>query len=126
MIVYVKHFLFSVLALGDQWCTSLSVLTGLFALFIRQERGVSVLTKALEQCLAVRMGEGYEVLSDNATPPISKEMSQEVIEILKTLFNIAHRFYRQEPDEVTAQKRTQISHATHKTLTKTSFKTPHP
>ncbi|KAI3360273.1 hypothetical protein L3Q82_014594, partial [Scortum barcoo] len=64
-----------------------------------QERGVSVLTKGLEQCLAVRWGEGYEVLSDSTAPPISKEMSQDVIEILKILFNIAHRFHRQEPDE---------------------------
>ncbi len=66
-----------------------------------QERGVSVLTKALEHCLAVRWGEGYEVLSDSAAPPISKEMSQDVIEILKTLFNITHMLHRQEPDEVT-------------------------
>ncbi|XP_035510841.1 synembryn-A [Morone saxatilis] len=66
---------------------------------LQQERGVSVLTKALEQCLAVRWGEGYEVLTDSTAPPITKDMSQEVIEILKTLFNIAHRFHRQEPDE---------------------------
>ncbi|XP_022609427.1 synembryn-A-like [Seriola dumerili] len=66
---------------------------------LQQERGVSVLTTALEQCLAVRWGEGYEVLSDRTSPPISKETSQEVIEILKTLFNIAHTYYRQEPDE---------------------------
>lgn len=68
-----------------------------------QERGVAVLTKVLEQRLTVRWGEGYEVLSDSTAPPISKEMSQEIIEILKTLFNIAHRFHRQEPDEVTPQ-----------------------
>ncbi|KAM7372487.1 hypothetical protein PAMP_009651 [Pampus punctatissimus] len=66
---------------------------------LQQERGVAVLTKALEQCLAVRWGEGYEVLGDSTSPPISKEMSQEVIEILKTLFNITHRFHRQQPDE---------------------------
>ncbi|XP_045898666.1 synembryn-A isoform X2 [Micropterus dolomieu] len=66
---------------------------------LQQERGVSVLTKALQQCLAVRWGEGYEVLSDSTAPPISKETSEEVIEILKTLFNIAHTFQRQEPDE---------------------------
>ena len=65
-----------------------------------QERGVAVLTKALEQCLAVKWGEGYEVLSDSTAPFISKKISQEVIEILKTLFNIAHRLHRQEPDEV--------------------------
>lgn len=69
-----------------------------------QERGVSVLTEALEQCLTVRWGEGYEVLSDSTASPISKETSQEVIEILKTLFNIAHRFHRHKPNEVTPWK----------------------
>nr|XP_057904268.1 synembryn-A isoform X2 [Doryrhamphus excisus]XP_057904269.1 synembryn-A isoform X2 [Doryrhamphus excisus]XP_057904270.1 synembryn-A isoform X2 [Doryrhamphus excisus] len=64
-----------------------------------QERGVSVLTKALERCLAVRWAEGYEVLSDVAGAPVSMEIAQEVIEVLKTLFNIAHKFNRQEPDE---------------------------
>ncbi|XP_042361608.1 synembryn-A-like [Plectropomus leopardus] len=66
---------------------------------LQQERGVSVLTKALEQCLAVSWGEGHEVLSDSTTPPISMAMSQDVIEILKTLFNITHMSHRQEPDE---------------------------
>lgn len=61
---------------------------------------MSVLTKALEQCLAVRGGEGYEVLTDSMTLPMSKEMSLDVIEILKTLFNITHMAHRQEPDEV--------------------------
>lgn len=65
-----------------------------------QERGVSVLTKALEQCLAVSWGVEYEVLTDSKQPPISTEVSQKVIEILKTLFNITHMFHRQEPDEV--------------------------
>lgn len=63
---------------------------------------MSVLTKALEQCVTVRWGGGYEVLSDSTAPPISKEMSQEIIEILKTLFNITHMLYRQQPDEVTS------------------------
>ncbi|XP_054616031.1 synembryn-A isoform X2 [Dunckerocampus dactyliophorus] len=64
-----------------------------------QEQGVSVLTKALERCLAVRWAEGYEVLSDVTGAPVSTEIAQEVIEILKTLFNITHKFNRQEPDE---------------------------
>ncbi|KAG8006650.1 Synembryn-A [Nibea albiflora] len=68
-------------------------------LLLQQEHGVSMLTKALEQCLNVKWGDGFEVLSDSTAPPISKEMSQEVIEILKILFNIAHMLYRQEPDE---------------------------
>ncbi|XP_070779564.1 chaperone Ric-8A [Enoplosus armatus] len=66
---------------------------------LQQERGMSVLTNALQQCLTVRWGEGYEVLSDSTAPPISKEMSQDVMEILKILFNIAHMLHRQEPDE---------------------------
>uniref|UniRef100_H2MS96 Synembryn n=1 Tax=Oryzias latipes TaxID=8090 RepID=H2MS96_ORYLA len=66
---------------------------------LQQERGVPVLTKALEQCLAVRWEGGSEVVIDNQAPPISKKSSQDIIEILKTLFNIAHRFHKQEPDE---------------------------
>ncbi|XP_017292752.1 synembryn-A isoform X1 [Kryptolebias marmoratus] len=66
---------------------------------LQQERGMSVLAKALEQCLAVRWGEGYHVIPDSTAPLISKEMSQDIIEILKTLFNIAHKSHRQEPDE---------------------------
>ncbi|XP_072225103.1 chaperone Ric-8A-like [Leuresthes tenuis] len=66
---------------------------------LQQEHGVSVLTKALEQCLAVRWGEGYEVIFDSRAPPISKETLQDIIELLKTLFNITHRFHKQEPDE---------------------------
>uniref|UniRef100_A0A3B4ZXA2 Synembryn n=1 Tax=Stegastes partitus TaxID=144197 RepID=A0A3B4ZXA2_9TELE len=69
---------------------------------LNQERGVSVLTRALERCLAVQWADGYELLSDPSLPPVSKETSQEVIEVLKTLFNIAHTFYRQEPDEEAA------------------------
>lgn len=63
-----------------------------------------MLTEALEQCLALKVGEGDEVLSDSTSPPISKEMSQEVIEILKTLFNITHMCSRREPDEVKTHK----------------------
>ncbi|XP_076608407.1 chaperone Ric-8A [Chaetodon auriga] len=90
--------------LGDQFykLRLLFLLTALrpeLRVQLRQERGVSVLTKALEQCLNVRWGGGYEVLSDSTAPPISKEMFQEIIEILKILFNIIHMLYRQEPDE---------------------------
>ncbi|KAK5623441.1 hypothetical protein CRENBAI_014225 [Crenichthys baileyi] len=66
---------------------------------LQQERGVLVLTTALEQYLALRWAEGHQLITDSTAPPISKEVSQDVIEILKTIFNIAHRFYRQEPDE---------------------------
>ncbi|RVE68962.1 hypothetical protein OJAV_G00073020 [Oryzias javanicus] len=66
---------------------------------LQQERGVPVLTKALEQCLAARLEDGCEGVIDNGAPPISKKSSQDIIEILKTLFNIAHRFHKQEPDE---------------------------
>ncbi|MEQ2294702.1 hypothetical protein AMECASPLE_006606 [Ameca splendens] len=66
---------------------------------LQQERGVLVLTIALEQYLALRWAEGHQLITDSTAPPISKEVSEDVIEILKTIFNIAHRFYRQEPDE---------------------------
>ncbi|XP_077476216.1 chaperone Ric-8A isoform X2 [Stigmatopora argus] len=69
---------------------------------LQQEQGMSVLTKALEQCLAVSWGNGYEVLSDTTAPPLSKETSNEAVEILKTLFNIAHKFDRKEPNEADA------------------------
>uniref|UniRef100_A0A672YW37 Synembryn n=1 Tax=Sphaeramia orbicularis TaxID=375764 RepID=A0A672YW37_9TELE len=53
---------------------------------ISAEHGVSVLTKVLEQCLGVRSADNcYRNL------PISKDMSQQVIEILKILFNVVHR-----------------------------------
>ncbi|KAA0705674.1 Synembryn-A Protein [Triplophysa tibetana] len=64
-----------------------------------QERGVSLLTAALEQCLEVRWGEGYEVLTDLTVPPVNKEVSQRALEILKTLFNITYTVHRQELDE---------------------------
>ncbi|XP_047212248.1 synembryn-A-like isoform X2 [Girardinichthys multiradiatus] len=70
---------------------------------LQQERGVLVLTTALEQYLSLRWAEGHQLITDSTAPPISKEVSQDVIEILKTIFNIAHRFYRQEPDEVKPQ-----------------------
>lgn len=63
-----------------------------------------MLTEALEQCLAVTFGEGDEVLSDHTSSSITKEMSQVVIEILKTLFNITHMCSRWEPDEVKMHK----------------------
>uniref|UniRef100_A0A3P8SA24 Synembryn n=1 Tax=Amphiprion percula TaxID=161767 RepID=A0A3P8SA24_AMPPE len=66
---------------------------------LNQDRGVLVLTRALERLLAVRFADRYEVLTDVSLPPVSKKTSQEVIEILKTLFNITQTFHRQEPDE---------------------------
>uniref|UniRef100_A0A6Q2X8P5 Synembryn n=1 Tax=Esox lucius TaxID=8010 RepID=A0A6Q2X8P5_ESOLU len=66
---------------------------------LSQERGVSMLTSALEQCLSVQWREKYEVLSDPRAPPVSTEVSQRVAEILKILFTITYRFHRQEPDE---------------------------
>ncbi|KAG9342943.1 hypothetical protein JZ751_015159 [Albula glossodonta] len=64
-----------------------------------QERGVSMLTAALEQCLEVQWGEGFEVLRNPTAPPVSKEVSQRAMEILKTLFNITYSVHRKEPDE---------------------------
>lgn len=61
---------------------------------------MSLLSAALEQCLEVRWGEVYEVLTDMTAPPVTKEVSQRALEILKTLFNITHTVHRQELDEV--------------------------
>uniref|UniRef100_A0A3Q2PW75 Synembryn n=1 Tax=Fundulus heteroclitus TaxID=8078 RepID=A0A3Q2PW75_FUNHE len=66
---------------------------------LQQERGVLILTQALERCLALSWVEGHQLITGSTATPVSKEVSQDVIEILKTIFNIAHRFYRQEPDE---------------------------
>uniref|UniRef100_A0A8C1K2U1 Synembryn n=1 Tax=Cyprinus carpio TaxID=7962 RepID=A0A8C1K2U1_CYPCA len=67
-----------------------------------QERGVSMLTAALEQCLEVRWGETHEVLTDLTAPPVSKDVTQRALEILKTLFNITFSVHRQEVDEEAA------------------------
>uniref|UniRef100_A0A8C2ABC5 Synembryn n=1 Tax=Cyprinus carpio TaxID=7962 RepID=A0A8C2ABC5_CYPCA len=67
-----------------------------------QERGVSMLTAALEQCLEVRWGETHEVLTDLTAPPVSKDVTQHALEILKTLFNITFSVHRQEVDEEAA------------------------
>ncbi|XP_067272688.1 synembryn-A isoform X2 [Pseudorasbora parva] len=69
---------------------------------LRQERGVSMLTAALEQCLEVCWGETHEVLTDLTAPPVCKEVSQRALEILKILFNITYNVHRQEVDEETA------------------------
>ncbi|KAK7174780.1 hypothetical protein R3I93_001855 [Phoxinus phoxinus] len=69
---------------------------------LRQERGVSMLTAALEQCLEVCWGETHEVLTDLTAPPVCKEVSQRALEILKILFNITYNVHRQEVDEEAA------------------------
>lgn len=61
---------------------------------LQKEHGVPVLTKVLEQCLGVRSAD-----SCCRNLSISKDMSQQVIEILKILFNVVHRFHRQDLDE---------------------------
>uniref|UniRef100_A0A3B5LL49 Synembryn n=1 Tax=Xiphophorus couchianus TaxID=32473 RepID=A0A3B5LL49_9TELE len=69
---------------------------------LQQERGVFVLTSALEQCLVLRWADGNQLITDSTS--VSKEVSQDVIEILKTIFNVAHRFYRQQ-EEATLYRR---------------------
>ncbi|XP_053708526.1 synembryn-A isoform X4 [Synchiropus splendidus] len=66
---------------------------------LQQERGVSVLTQALEQSLEVRRREGFVVVSESSGVRLSMEASREVIEILKTLFNVCHKLSQEEPDE---------------------------
>ncbi|TRY59956.1 hypothetical protein DNTS_017614 [Danionella cerebrum] len=66
---------------------------------LQLERGVCILTAALEQCLEVSWGETHEVLTDLTAAPICKEVTQRALEILKTLFNITNSVHRQEVDE---------------------------
>ncbi|KAG7334588.1 hypothetical protein KOW79_001184 [Hemibagrus wyckioides] len=67
---------------------------------LQQERGVSMLTAALEQCLDVQWADVYEVVAwDMECPPVCKEVSQRAIEILKVLFNITYSSHSQQPDE---------------------------
>ncbi|KAK3552339.1 hypothetical protein QTP86_010436 [Hemibagrus guttatus] len=67
---------------------------------LQKERGVSMLTAALEQCLDVQWADVYEVVAwDSDCPPVCKEVSQRAIEILKVLFNITYSSHSQQPDE---------------------------
>ncbi|XP_029109734.1 synembryn-A isoform X2 [Scleropages formosus] len=66
---------------------------------LKQERGVSLLTATLEQCLSLRCPEGHEVLTDHTAPPVSKDVSAHAMEVLKVLFNVTLGARRQEPDE---------------------------
>lgn len=61
---------------------------------------MSIFTAALESCLEVQWKDQYECVVDPAAPPISLEVSQRVIEILKILFNITYSSHRKEPSEV--------------------------
>ncbi|KPP56210.1 hypothetical protein Z043_126215, partial [Scleropages formosus] len=65
---------------------------------LKQERGVSLLTATLEQCLSLRCPEGHEVLTDHTAPPVSKDVSAHAMEVLKVLFNVTLGARRQEPD----------------------------
>ncbi|XP_054454493.1 synembryn-A [Anoplopoma fimbria] len=66
---------------------------------LQQEGGVSIFTAALESCLDAQWKDQYECVLDPAAPPISPEASQQIIEILKILFNITYSTHRQEPSE---------------------------
>lgn len=61
---------------------------------------MSILTAALENCLEVQWKDQYECVLSPESPPISLEASQQIIEILKILFNITYSTHRQEPSEV--------------------------
>ncbi|XP_053308499.1 synembryn-A isoform X1 [Spea bombifrons] len=62
-------------------------------------RGVSLLTDALESTLALKWSDIYEVVTDRLAPPLGKEETERVMEILKTLFNITFDISRREVDE---------------------------
>ncbi|XP_028332639.1 synembryn-A [Gouania willdenowi] len=66
---------------------------------LQQTGGVSLLTAALERCLEVQWKDQYEGSLDPAAPPISLDASQQIIEILKILFNITHSSHRKVPSE---------------------------
>ncbi|KAM9457169.1 chaperone Ric-8A [Clarias gariepinus] len=67
---------------------------------LQQERGVSMLTAALELCLEVQWADMYEVMAwDSESPPVRKEASQRALEILKVLFNVTYSSHTQQPDE---------------------------
>ncbi|XP_069804085.1 synembryn-A isoform X2 [Dendropsophus ebraccatus] len=65
----------------------------------RELRGVSLLTDALESTLALKWSDIYEVVTDRLAPPLGKEETERVMEILKTLFNITFDISRREVDE---------------------------
>ncbi|XP_040289871.1 synembryn-A isoform X2 [Bufo bufo] len=65
----------------------------------RELRGVSLLTDALESTLALKWSDIYEVVTDHLAPPLGKEETERVMEILKTLFNITFDITRREVDE---------------------------
>ncbi|XP_063798630.1 synembryn-A isoform X1 [Pseudophryne corroboree] len=65
----------------------------------RELRGVSLLTDALESTLALKWSDIYEVVTDHLAPPLGKEETERVMEILKTLFNITFDISRREVDE---------------------------
>ncbi|KAM9837140.1 chaperone Ric-8A-like isoform 1-T1 [Aulostomus maculatus] len=69
---------------------------------LQQEGGVSILTSAMESCLDVQWKEQCECVLDPASPPISLDASQRLIEILKILFNITYSTHRQEPSDADA------------------------
>ncbi|KAF7655331.1 hypothetical protein LDENG_00057640 [Lucifuga dentata] len=66
---------------------------------LQQERGISILTAALERCLDVEWKDQNECVLDAAVPLISLETSQHAVEILKILFNITYSTHRQEPSK---------------------------
>ncbi|CAH2318957.1 synembryn-A [Pelobates cultripes] len=65
----------------------------------RELRGISLLTDALESTLALKWSDIYEVVTDRLAPPLGKEETERVMEILKTLFNITFDISRREVDE---------------------------
>ncbi|KAF5888254.1 synembryn-A-like isoform X1, partial [Clarias magur] len=67
---------------------------------LQQERGVSMLTAVLERCLEVQWADVYEVMAwDSESPPVCKEASQRIVEVLKVLFNVTYSSHTQQPDE---------------------------
>ncbi|KAL4617829.1 synembryn-A-like [Arapaima gigas] len=65
---------------------------------LQKEGGVSLLTAALEKCLSVQWRNLHEAVLDPTVPPISTDVSQRAIEILKILFSVTYSNRKQQLD----------------------------
>ncbi|KAG2456000.1 RIC8A protein, partial [Polypterus senegalus] len=65
----------------------------------KEDRGIALLTDLLESTLKPRWGDIFEVLTDKAAPPLSHDVSERAMEILKILFNITFNINKGVVDE---------------------------
>ncbi|XP_051789665.1 synembryn-A-like isoform X2 [Erpetoichthys calabaricus] len=65
----------------------------------KEDRGIALLTDLLENTLKPRWADIFEVLTDKAAPPLSHDVSERAMEILKILFNITFNINKGVVDE---------------------------